>query len=712
MSPISAADKECIKLAIPKKFNRLIDVAIARLYISFPDPSIWNYTGLYGALCLVDDIVGNTFFLKLVDLSPLNKGVIWDQELYVNFDYIQDRTFFHTFELEECLGGILFEDIHEAQHFFKRVAKRHKYGSKNTINNKNAIKLEREIEVEDRAAPVHGPRGEESTNNQRSRYDYSSRIVERVGYIDNESNDLVGASAVNDVAVSSNNSDPYAAYSFDTPTVKKHAPPPPPPPTSSSFSEPPSEYTEQSSFSEDSDEQLVLKSQVPIHRLPPAPEKYLPVPPPSQLPPHSSKTVVQSDHITQINAPPPLPPHMQNAPQHLNASQQSSYGQQQHTYGQEQKASQQPAYGQQYSYGQIPQNSLNSPQQPLIPKRTNAPPPPPPQRRGGPPPPPRKLTGQATGHATLQPLNTQRTGGRGPPPPPPMRRSATGAAPPPPPVRRMAGQKTGGVAVNNAFAVSNVPATTFGATTFATQPNDITNTSQYNNHNSAPQQLPPREYAPQLLPPRDYAPQQLPPRDYVPQQDNVVLDVQSVRTYSEVPRHSLSDGQQKTIIPAPPPLMPQQQNSSIPPPPPPPVMLQQQNSSIPPPPPPVMLQQQNSSIPPPPPMLQQVASTIPPPPSMIQQTSVQPVTAPSGIDSRDALLASIRSSGIGALKKTDKSQINDRSAVKLASEEPESTKPMNPQATGGGGLADALAAALNSRKQKVSSYADEDEGDW
>ncbi|OBA27421.1 YOR181Wp-like protein, partial [Hanseniaspora valbyensis NRRL Y-1626] len=172
MGTISSSDKERIKLSIPKQFNKLIDVCIAKLYIAYPNPNEWTYTGLYGALCLVDDLVGNTFFLKLVDVSNLNKGVIWDQELYVNFDYIQDRTFFHTFEMEECLGGLLFEDIHEAQHFYKRVTKRNKYGSKNTINNKNAIKLTKEVEVENKATVIHGPRGEELISNQRSRYDY------------------------------------------------------------------------------------------------------------------------------------------------------------------------------------------------------------------------------------------------------------------------------------------------------------------------------------------------------------------------------------------------------------------------------------------------------------------------------------------------------------------------------------------------------------
>ena len=101
MGLLKSADKEIIKRALPKASNKIIDVAIARLYIAYPDPNEWLYTGLAGALVLVDDVVGNTFFLKLVDISG-HRGVIWDQELYVNFEYNQDRTFLHTFELDDC----------------------------------------------------------------------------------------------------------------------------------------------------------------------------------------------------------------------------------------------------------------------------------------------------------------------------------------------------------------------------------------------------------------------------------------------------------------------------------------------------------------------------------------------------------------------------------------------------------------------------------
>lgn len=131
-------DEKKIRRSVPKASNKIIDQTVARLYIAYPDPTHWTYTGLSGAICLVDDLVGNTFYFKLVDIAG-DCGVIWDQELFVDFQYNQDRTFFHSFELEECLAGFLFEDKSEASHFFKRVTNRRKYASKGTLNNASAL---------------------------------------------------------------------------------------------------------------------------------------------------------------------------------------------------------------------------------------------------------------------------------------------------------------------------------------------------------------------------------------------------------------------------------------------------------------------------------------------------------------------------------------------------------------------------------------------
>lgn len=159
MGLLNSADKEKIKRVVPKNTNKVIDCTIARLYIAYPDPDNWQYTGLSGALALVDDLVGHTLFLKLIDIHG-SRGVLWDQELYVGVNYFQDRTFFHSVELEDCFAGFLFEDESEAAHLFKRIQNREKYASKDTVKNKNAIALKKAAPAEKAAV---GPRGEPRT---------------------------------------------------------------------------------------------------------------------------------------------------------------------------------------------------------------------------------------------------------------------------------------------------------------------------------------------------------------------------------------------------------------------------------------------------------------------------------------------------------------------------------------------------------------------
>lgn len=83
--------------------------------------------------------------------------------------------------------------------------------------------------------------------------------------------------------------------------------------------------------------------------------------------------------------------------------------------------------------------------------------------------------------------------------------------------------------------------------------------------------------------------------------------------------------------------------------------------------------------------------------------------------SRGALLASIQGAGgIGALKKTDKSQLEKPSALLQEVQGGSSSGSSAPAAAPGqpASLADALASALNQRKGKVAGSDDEDDDDW
>lgn len=68
-SILSDDDKETVRRTVPKAANKIHAVAIARLYIAYPNRQRWTYTGIQGAAVLVNDLVGNTFWIKMVDIS-------------------------------------------------------------------------------------------------------------------------------------------------------------------------------------------------------------------------------------------------------------------------------------------------------------------------------------------------------------------------------------------------------------------------------------------------------------------------------------------------------------------------------------------------------------------------------------------------------------------------------------------------------------------
>ncbi|KAI0458061.1 hypothetical protein F5B21DRAFT_38384 [Xylaria acuta] len=133
-SILNEEDKETVKRVVPKQSNKIQAVAVARLYVAYPNRQKWTYTGLQGAVVLANDLVGNTYWVKMVDISPAGRGVIWDQELFDTWSYNADRTFFHTFELEECWAGLSFVDEKEARQFRKKMDDREKNASKATKN--------------------------------------------------------------------------------------------------------------------------------------------------------------------------------------------------------------------------------------------------------------------------------------------------------------------------------------------------------------------------------------------------------------------------------------------------------------------------------------------------------------------------------------------------------------------------------------------------
>lgn len=73
-SSLSDSDKEIIRRTVPKSANKIQTAAVARLYIAYPNKQRWTYTGLQGAVVLSNDLVGNTFWIKLVDISVCRRS--------------------------------------------------------------------------------------------------------------------------------------------------------------------------------------------------------------------------------------------------------------------------------------------------------------------------------------------------------------------------------------------------------------------------------------------------------------------------------------------------------------------------------------------------------------------------------------------------------------------------------------------------------------
>lgn len=127
MPTLTAAEKNRVKAAVPADSAKIVTATVARVYAAPPTSGSWVFTGLEGVVAFVRDYDRSTFYLKLVDLA--GRGVVWEQEMYEGFVYHVDRTFFHTFEGDECFVGLAFADEAEAATLAKKISHRQKYGT-------------------------------------------------------------------------------------------------------------------------------------------------------------------------------------------------------------------------------------------------------------------------------------------------------------------------------------------------------------------------------------------------------------------------------------------------------------------------------------------------------------------------------------------------------------------------------------------------------
>ncbi|KAF2749073.1 WH1-domain-containing protein [Sporormia fimetaria CBS 119925] len=651
-SILSDEDKQTVKRTVPKASNKIHAVAVARLYIAYPDRQRWTYTGLQGAVVLANDLVGHTMWLKLVDISPSNRGVIWDQEIYDSFAYNQDRTFFHTFELEECLAGLSFSDEKEAKTFKKKVDDREKNAHKSTRNKIFGHALG--------ARPSLGASG----GSQGHHHHHHSHGL--LGGLFGHKNStpapqpqsiIPPASALSSPSHNSqSNASSSRSSAIDTtdpswqPLLKELI--------AMGITE--DQIEENADFIKMYIEQRKIEERIAEERKAKAP------PPPPPTAPPAKGASLSPQNTGSRRGPPPAPPPARRTGARGDANRGSSGSPGPPSPRQ---ASPPPPPGPRFrapppiadagKYAHEPpapgraraaSNSLGNPGPPPPPRPPKTPvededkpatkfgvpppftgnripsgPPPPPSRGPVPPPPPAREV--PTPFISIAPPPLPPKSAAGPPAPPPLPPSAsrpvptapTGAAPPPPP-------------------------------------------------------LPPTTNAPPPPPlPSGNAPPP-PPRGAVPPPP-------------PMPTKS---------VPPPPPPMP---NSAVPPPPPMPP------GSGPPPPPP--LPPMSSGPPPPPPM---PPGAGPPPPPGPPPGGAPALPKPTG--GRENLLADIR--GGARLKKVSDTEKRDRSAALVPGQEPAAGTPASggPSTPGpDAGLAGALASALAARKAKVSHSDDEDDND-
>ncbi|KAI4604208.1 hypothetical protein KJ359_000339 [Pestalotiopsis sp. 9143b] len=618
-SILSDEDKETVKRVIPKQSNKIHAVAVARLYVAYPNKSKWTYTGLQGAIVLADDLVGHTYWLKMVDVSPTGRGVIWDHEIYDTWQYNQDRTFFHTFELEECLAGLSFVDEKEAKQFKKKMDERER----------NASKATRNTPFGGHGQPV-------------------------------KSGGLFGS-------IFGGHRHASAPTPPESPQSSTMPPPPPlhtksPPAGVNGFHKPGSEFatleaydplwrdnfgnflTEQGltdDFIKDNQDFIVdfLKQQPPDA----IPRSTAPPPPPP--PPVNGN----SGHG---RAPPPPPPGIRPTSELTSSS------------GSRRGAPPPPPPVRGSKRGATKADVHREP----TPPQDSTPPPPPRPRFNAPPPLPD--AGKFANQEPARPVPAAPAPG----PPPPPRPSKT-----PLDAEDASGARFG------------VPPPFAGPRT------------------TAPPAPPSRGPVPPP-PPRDTPAPPLPP-SLPPKAPASNAPPLPPPTSRPVPAAPAAPPPPPRAVPAPPlptsnaPPPPPPGGAGMPPPPPPPPPPGGAGMPPPPPPPPPG----GVGGPPPPP---------PPPPNRDSGYASGVPAAPAADSGRSAMLAGIqKAGGVGGLKKVDRSQINDRSAALPSGSDTgphgSGLPPAGVTPGGAPNMADALAAALQKRKQKVGDSDDEgDDDDW
>lgn len=70
---------------------------------------------------LTKNIKDDITFFKMVDVPGETSQIVWDFELWRGFAYVQDKPWFHSFEMDGYMGGLNFADDVEGRRFYRNV---------------------------------------------------------------------------------------------------------------------------------------------------------------------------------------------------------------------------------------------------------------------------------------------------------------------------------------------------------------------------------------------------------------------------------------------------------------------------------------------------------------------------------------------------------------------------------------------------------------
>ncbi|KAJ1859901.1 hypothetical protein LPJ73_001630, partial [Coemansia sp. RSA 2703] len=304
-SLLSHDDRSTILNVQPKPKHSVLGAAVARLFVAHPDKRRWTYTHRFGGLVLVKDTHNNdASFLRIINLSPSGKSVLWEQELYRGFEFTRHAPFFFTVVGDEHVFGLDFADVDEASKFEEKVRKR-------------ARKIMKQQQQQQRNSVPNGPSAtQRSLNLDDEKYRKLVKALSAYNITESMLDDPNTAKLIKDF-VNQNGSVDNMIRSVH-PTAPSQAPPPPP--TSAPPPPPPSQGVAHG-------QNPVMRTASPHQAIPPPPPARRSVPPP---PPPRHKTQAQTkqapltpqppQHSQPLPPPPPPPRNARKSPQPPSAA--------------------------------------------------------------------------------------------------------------------------------------------------------------------------------------------------------------------------------------------------------------------------------------------------------------------------------------------------------------------------------------------------------